>query len=412
MTNLDVATQNALNEEEISVSLNDNPKRMEGPVIIPVVMGPTVSDNIPTVVGCMPAGVLAYRCDTPYRDSLRKTGYQRKPQLSRVNKLAKDLKERAIDIPTAVLLNVRETHAERLIEMAREGSIEIDSADDSFSLYVVDGQHRILAIRQICEEDFERWKNFSVPFVLMLGADEHQELRQFYVVNSNAKSVKTDLAFDLLKQQTDHDGKVMDQAIRDNKVWQIDGQGLVDHLNQTSPIWKDRIRLANEDKGDKVIPAASFVSSLKPLVTSHYFGQLGVEKQVRVLNAFWKAVKEVCPEPFDGQIRRDGTLEFRPSDYTLQKGIGVTAMHELLLVVLEHVRSRGSSVFDSAAYADLLKPVFENVHGDNINGEMVSSPDFWLVAPKGGAAGGYSSSAGKRVLRAMLLRHLPDMEVE
>ena len=130
-----------------------------------------------------------------------------------MNKLAKDLKERAIDIPTAVLLNVRETHAERLIEMAREGSIEIDSADDSFSLYVVDGQHRILAIRQICEEDFERWKNFSVPFVLMLGADEHQELRQFYVVNSNAKSVKTDLAFDLLKQQTDHDGKVMDQAI-------------------------------------------------------------------------------------------------------------------------------------------------------------------------------------------------------
>ena len=77
----------------------------------------------------------------------------------------------------------------------------------------------------------------------------------------------------------------MDQAIRDNKVWQIDGQGLVDHLNQTSPIWKDRIRLANEDKGDKVIPAASFVSSLKPLVTSHYFGQLGVEKQVEMVAA-------------------------------------------------------------------------------------------------------------------------------
>ena len=68
MTNLDVATQNAPSEEEISVPFNDNPKRMEGPVIIPVVMGPTVSDNIPTVVGCMPAGVLAYRCNTPYRD--------------------------------------------------------------------------------------------------------------------------------------------------------------------------------------------------------------------------------------------------------------------------------------------------------------------------------------------------------
>ncbi|MDE0148306.1 MAG: DGQHR domain-containing protein [Rhodospirillaceae bacterium] len=412
MTDLDLARQNAPVEDEISISLSDIPRRLEASVTIPVVMGPTVSSGIPTVVGCIPAGVLACRFKVPYRDSLRKTGYQRKPQPGRVSKLAKDLRAETVDIPTAVLLNVRERHAEHLIEMAKGGSIEIDSADESFSLYVVDGQHRVLAIRQLCEEDLEVWKNFSVPFVLMLGADEHQELRQFYVVNSNAKSVKTDLAFDLLKQQTDHDGKVMDQAIRDNKAWQISGQCLVDVLNKTSPIWKDRIRLANEDKGDKIIPAASFISSLKPLVSSHYFGQLGTENQVRVLNAFWKAVKEVCPQPFEGQYGSDGDLEFRPSDFTLQKGIGVTAMHELLLVVLEHVRSRGASVFDSAAYVDLLAPVFENVHGDNTDGETVQSPEFWLVAPKGGAAGGFSSSAGKRVLRAMLLRHLPDMEVE
>jgi hypothetical protein len=42
---------------------------------------------------------------------------------------------------------------------------------------------------------------------------EDEEMRQFYVVNSTAKSVRTDLALDLLKQQYDRDGRVMEQTI-------------------------------------------------------------------------------------------------------------------------------------------------------------------------------------------------------
>jgi hypothetical protein len=34
----------------------------------------------------------------------------------------------------------------------------------------------------------------------MIGAGELEEMRQFYVVNSTAKSVRTDLVLDLLKQ--------------------------------------------------------------------------------------------------------------------------------------------------------------------------------------------------------------------
>ena len=39
----------------------------------------------------------------------------------------------------------------------------------------------------------------------MIGADETEEMTQFYVINSTAKSVRTDLALDLLKQRAEND---------------------------------------------------------------------------------------------------------------------------------------------------------------------------------------------------------------
>jgi hypothetical protein len=237
-------------------------------------------------------------------------------------------------------------------------------------------------------------------------------MRQFYVVNTNAKSVKTDLALDLLKHQYDADGKVMDQTIREGRKWQVDGQRIVDLLYLSSPIWKSRIQLANEPKADTVIPAASFVNSLRPLVLSSYFGSLTAEQQGRILNAYWTGVREACREPFEGKVGEDGEMQFQPSDSTLQKGIGVTVMHELLLVVLELVRSKGESVLDSEAYRNVLGDVLHNIEGDNTDGEPVTGADFWLTAPKGGAAGSFSSSAGKRVLLAKLRQHLPELEVE
>ena len=107
-------------------------------------------------------------------------------------------------------------------------------------------------------------------------------------------------------------------------------------------------------------------------------------------------------EPFDGN----------PNDYALQKGIGVAAMHDLLVAVIEHVRSTGGSVFDATAYQQIATTVLSELEGENTNGEPVSGAEFWLSASFGGAAGSYSSSAGKRVLFAKLRSVLPEQEIE
>ncbi len=377
---------------------------------IPVTEGEPLLTGVRTVTGSIPTRVLALKYKVPYRDALRKVGYQRRPAPARINRLKADLLRKVVDIPTSILVNVRGDDASKFIQTDDNGQmwLVIDLKDDEFAIYVVDGQHRVVALVELCMEDLDRWGDHKLQFVLMLGANEEQEMREFYVVNSTAKSVRTDLALDLLKQQFDADGRVMEQTIETGQKWKVDGQRIMEQLFRTSPVWKGRIRLANEAKGDTIVTAAGFVGSLKQLVTSPFFSALSTDQQVRILDAYWMAVREVVREPFQG----DPDSGTSPNDYALLKGVGVMVMHQMLLTVLEHVRSSGGSVFDPAAYQRFVEPVLTRLSGDNQDGEPVEGVDFWLTAPLGGAAGSYSSSAGKRVLIAKLRSLLPTIEIE
>ena len=372
---------------------------------IPVVLGQTLHSGVRVVTGSMPVELLAEIFVVPYRDALKKTGYQRKPQDVRIKRFVSELIKGQTDVPTSVLLNVRE-NTDKLLKKYEGGGYFLDlspSQRDEIKLFVVDGQHRILAFANLYDENPEKWGSHKLQFVLMIGAREREEVNQFYIVNTTAKSVKTDLAFDLLKQRADADGKVMNDAIEKGIDWKISAQDIVDELYQSSPVWKGKIQLANQEKGQSIIPAASFVTSLKSLLTnSPVFKKVSPENRVKIIDAYWCGIREALREPFDGQA----------SSYALQKGIGVTAMHEILPTVIEIVRSNGDSVFDSTVYRDVLAQVLQDLSGDNVEGENVSGAEFWLTAPKGGAAGSYSSSAGKRVLFAKLRGLLPEIDVE
>lgn len=371
--------------------------------LIPVVKGQPLRRGFEVFTGSIPAGVLVQVGEVPYRDALKKTGYQRRPQLTRVNAFASELKKGQTDVPTSILLNIRSVSND-FWHQDNCGNKFINLSGRSTKLYIVDGQHRFLAFKRLIEDDGEeKWANYSLQFVLMIGADLKEEINQFYVVNTTAKSVKTDLALDLLKHRAETDGLVMQTLDQKGQRWKIEGQAIVDTLYKDSPIWGGVIQLANEDRAGTIIPAASFVTSLKSLLSnSPFFSKLNHDQKVKVIDSYWSGIRLALREPFDA----------RSEDYALQKGVGVTAMHEILPTVLELLRSSGGSVFDKDAYKDIMQPVLAELSGDNTSGENVSGAEFWLTAPKGGAAGSYSSSAGKRVLLAKLKALLPEMEVE
>lgn len=377
-----------------------NREPFERPTTLAVVEGPKLRSGTPTVVGFMPAGLLIPDGFTiPWYDTRTKSGYQRQPQDARINQLVNDLRRDRTDLPTAVLLNIRNRAAADAVS-GHELHLETGKSSALMGFFVVDGQHRVLALQKLIEEDAERWSHFIIPFVCMLGADEEEEMRQFYIVNSTAKSVKTDLALTLLRRLADGDDDVYTALQERGRQWQVDGQALVERLAAESPIWRERIRLPSMEKGDTTISSTSLVMSLKPLLASPFFGGLKADLQLKVVEAYWHGIREVLRPAFD-----------EPTNYAIQKGVGVMVLHAVLPHVLELVRSRGLPATDGASFKDIMVDTLTKLQGENGDGEPVSGIDFWAAAPAG-AAGSYSSSAGRRVLAAKLRQLLPSVEAE
>jgi DGQHR domain-containing protein len=375
--------------------------QIDRPTTIRVVRGQKLRSGIPTIAGFVPASVLlpdGYL--VPWYDTRTKKGYQRQPQDARINSLANDLRKQRTDLPTAVLLNIRNKDAPKAL---RDDVLELDRfivEGEPFKFHVVDGQHRVLALAKLMDEDPERWARFQIPFVCLLGANEDQEMEQFYIVNSTAKSVKTDLALVLLRRRADKDPDVYEALQERGREWQVDGQALVERLSAESPIWRNRVRFPSMEKGETTIPSASMVTSLKPLLTSPYFGGLKPDQQVKVLDAYWQGIREVLRPAFDA-----------PENYAVQKGVGVIVMHLVFPNVLECVRSMGAIPTDASAYARTLEQPLNQLQGENPKGEPVTGSDFWASAPIG-AAGSYSSSAGRRLLAAKIRQLLPAVHLE
>lgn len=380
-----------------------NPGPFKKPTRIPITMGPTlVKSDAVIVAGFIDAGSLAPdNYMIPSFDPRTKEGYQRPPQQTRINELANDLINGRVDLPTSILLNIRGKNAKAALA---DGFIDLEKLKDgkkAYIFHVVDGQHRIKALDKLIQEtDEDTWSKFKIPFICMIGASQRDEMEQFYTINTKAKPVRTDLAYELLIRRSEDDEQLMDDLAAKGQDWIVKAQNIVQRLSENSPPWRSRIRFAAMEKAATILPAASLVTSLKPLLNSSYFGMLNIDQQVKILDAFWRGLRSLMQEAFD-----------EPTDYALQKGVGVIVLHTALVSIIELVRSLGLSVIEPESYETVLGEPLKRLQGDDSSGVPVSGTDFWRVAPRG-AAGSYSSSAGRRVLIAKIQNSLPRVRIE
>jgi DGQHR domain-containing protein len=362
---------------------------------IPVILGQKLRKGRQVILGPITVAQLAERFAVPFRNFSTRTGYQRPPSSTRINQLKGDLSSNRVDLPTAVLLSLRDfKKVKNLIE--HDGHTYLVLTDEI--LYVVDGQHRIAALIKLFEKDPDRWGDYVVAATILLGANEMEEMEQFYVVNSTAKSVRTDLAFDLLKQQAESNPLLREALDERGQGWKVEGQTLVEELAKT-PVWKGRIRFPNEAPGDTLVGSAAMVNSLRPLLVTAYFQMISTPNQVTILDAFWQGIRKVLPEAFHD-----------PEHFAVQKTLGVNALHNVMVAVLEYIRSAGQSVTDPEIYADLMREPLTELDGETQVGEVAQGIQFWVSGPDG-AAGQFSSNAGQRVLTARIRRSLPRVEV-
>ena len=82
-------------------------------------------------------------------------GYQREPIVSRINSLKRELQAKRVDLPTAILLNLRTYDESRHIPYVGTVTELVLNGEDR--LFIVDGQHRVESLIRLYEEDPKTW---------------------------------------------------------------------------------------------------------------------------------------------------------------------------------------------------------------------------------------------------------------
>lgn len=251
-------------------------------------------------------------------------GYQRAISLPRAKKFGRFVSTEIS--PPAILVNIRNEDKDRVSYV--NGQLEIP---DDVPIWFVDGQHRAAGLAELVESAAEKYGNIQFPIVIMMGEEIYDEAKQFVIINTSQKRVRTDLGERFLQKQAKIEGteKMLQKGIR-NIEWVPTAIEVVDSLNTTSGgVWYNLIRLPNEPKGTTIVSQKAFSDSLKPLLKEdgRYFRR-SVSYVSPIISRYWEAIKEVCPEPFDN-----------PEGYVMLKTTGVVSLHSILPRIVQRLNT-------------------------------------------------------------------------
>lgn len=323
-----------------------------------------------------------------WRRKPKEDGYQRPLSKQAVDKVVNFILKETPNplLPSALLVNCRQT-------------LDFKEIKDSFglldikdTLYIIDGQHRFEAWKEIMKtpELSMEWGSYEMPIVILSGFEKIKEIEQFFVINSRQKRIKTGLA------QRNFIGLAGNEAtsrlVPMSARWQIYATKLVDRLNEEiEGVWQGQIILPDDDKTlrkSKIITQESFVSSLKPLFVGKSATWDRVQDRPRFLEEagvflarFWDIVSKTYP---------NATKNY--NDYSLMKTVGVFSLHMFLSDVLN--KNNADEEKTLIEVEDLLRE----------SSETSFPEDFWRskvpykTKEEGNYAGAFSSSTGHKII--------------
>ncbi len=274
--------------------------------------------NAGLYVSVMPAAEVLGKARADLWSPASKKGYQCLISLTRARKAGRYLTERDGVFPQSVVLNVREDvkfRVEQDLGVAQFGELEIPKES---VLWEVDGQHRLGGLEYAISK-YPEFSKYPVNVTFTNFKDPYDEMKQFYVINTEMKGVRSDLAERLISEMVAKEGDVHYKRLgRSRELFVARANKVVDLLNQTeSQPWFAAIQLPNEDKKvNHLVAQRSFVTSLKPVLRVTE----GLEPDIvaKMLVNYWLAIRKKYSEAFE-----------KPQDYLIQKTLGVFVFHML-----------------------------------------------------------------------------------
>ena len=293
-------------------------------------------------------------------------GYQRTPGNRRVVKFGNFLDKKAskkenFPMPTAILLSDRDCDLEI-------GDNYITFPTDT-KFNIIDGQHRKLALEHaINKKKNLDIRNYEYAAVLMHDMDKLQEMKQFQVVNGEAKSVNTALVNMILTQL--HLGN---EEIDPKNIWKVIAVKTIKRLNEDkdSP-WFQRVTMPDqkrykskewksnpEKEHHRIVGATGFITSLSPVISYLESGRWRsefesvdhnskVDDLYEILISYWSAISTVMNPAF-----------VKGNNYVVQKSPGLFAFHKLLKDIINAVSFTGGSPIHAATYQSMFEKAID-----------------------------------------------------
>lgn len=270
-----------------------------------------------------------------WRESHRE-GYQRELVPKRVAEVAWYLKGPEGLLPTAVLISVRDDitfREEQPLDGSVRGQLEVP---DEEILWVIDGQHRVAGLAKAIENGAQELRDYPVPVVIMANPNKFDEMRAFYLVNSRAKSVPTDLAERILQRVMAERGpdwikkyEAESYTKSTKAINQARAVEVVDYLRRECSAWKDMVAVPGEPKPHPyAIKQHTLITAILegPFKNTTINGR-SPEAIGKLLSTYWEAVAELWPEAIA-----------EPKLYSLRKTVGVFSLNMIFPDIFDRCR--------------------------------------------------------------------------
>jgi len=281
-------------------------------------------------------------------------GYQRKFSERRGKEFASFMANGGF-CPTTLLLNLRLDKDE---VQYKYGNLVVP---DETTLWLTDGQHRLGGLAEALEDN-PKLADMEFPVVITCtGGDalksRYNEAKQFVIINRTQKGIRADLAERFLQNAVQMEGMLNLVKQRESGIlrsvwreieWRPKAVTIVTKLNELqSSIWYSHIRMPNQPKGNSTVSEKSFTDSLEPILTSDKFSTTPVDKLVTVIDNYWKAIGDACPNSFSD-----------PEGTVILKTTGVFVLHDVFLTLADYAKDeRGRFIFTKAKFAEIIRGV-------------------------------------------------------
>lgn len=292
-------------------------------------------------------------------------GYQRSLLSHHVNRIARGYMNGGAFYGSAIL-NIRQEDIACGLATVNANNVNLSSG---VSLWVIDGQQRIAALRKVYEaldgKEKTKFGKRQIPVQAYYNNDGEQFEGRAFLLHNMAKAVNEDLKERIGQCWPQESREMMWRGefpgisadLGKSLVGGAQGCDVVDALRLTRSFLRPLIRKPNGLNDTIPLRQHSFIRSLTKsgLFACRLFGNAltgNAVDQANILTTFWTVVREIWPQPFEEA--ESGKTE-REREFSLLSAVCFISMHKLLSDLLR--------AWEGPFTVERLRPIMASIPG-------------------------------------------------